>query len=119
MGASVRRCCFSFRQLISESNEAHISHLLSGALKSLNERGWPPIGLKTGGIKRYQPTRASAAKSPKAIRRNTQQRREIRGVLELNDRALAADEVWQLAQQRWPGLGMASVYRTIEALTEE
>src|SRR5208337_3195551 len=38
-----------------------MSHLSSGAFRSLNARGWSPIGLKTGGIKRYQPTSASAA----------------------------------------------------------
>ena len=41
-----------------------MSHLLSEAFRSLNARGWFPIGLKTGGIKRYQPTSASAAVWP-------------------------------------------------------
>ena len=59
------------------------------------------------------------AKSPKTFRRNTQQRREIREVFERNDRPLAADEVLDLAQQKVTGLGMATVYRTIKALSDE
>jgi Fur family transcriptional regulator, ferric uptake regulator len=59
------------------------------------------------------------AKSPKTLRRNTQQRREIREVFERNDRPLAADEVLDLTQQKVTGLGMATVYRTIKALTDE
>src|SRR5208337_3244254 len=59
-GASFRMRCFSFRQLVSDSNDARISHLLSEAFRSLKARGWPPIALKTGGIKRNQPTSASA-----------------------------------------------------------
>jgi Fur family transcriptional regulator, ferric uptake regulator len=55
----------------------------------------------------------------KSFRRNTQQRREIREVFERNDRPLAADEVLQLAQDRMAGLGIATVYRTIKALTDE
>jgi Fur family ferric uptake transcriptional regulator len=55
----------------------------------------------------------------KSFRRNTQQRREIRQVFESNDRPLAADEVLQLAQEKIAGLGMATVYRTIKALTDE
>ena len=61
----------------------------------------------------------SVAKSSKIFRRNTQQRREIREVFERNDRPLAADEVLQLAQEKMAGLGMATVYRTIKALTDE
>jgi Fur family ferric uptake transcriptional regulator len=61
----------------------------------------------------------SAAKTSKTVRRNTQQRREIRGVFERNDRPLAADEVLELTQQKIAGLGMATVYRTIKALTDE
>jgi Fur family ferric uptake transcriptional regulator len=53
------------------------------------------------------------------IRRNTQQRREIREVFERNNRPLASDEVLRLAQQRIAGLGMATVYRTIKTLTDE
>ena len=63
--------------------------------------------------------RSSAAKSPKTFRRSTQQRREIRELFEQNDRPLAADEVLQLAQERIPGLGMATVYRTIKGLIDE
>jgi len=61
------------------------------------------------------PTASTSSK----IRRNTQQRREIREVFERNNRPLASDEVLRLAQQRVAGLGMATVYRTIKALTDE
>jgi len=54
-----------------------------------------------------------------AAGRNTRQRHEIRAVFERNDRPLAADEVLQLAQKRMVGIGMATVYRTIRALTEQ
>ena len=60
-----------------------------------------------------------AARTSKILRRNTQQRREIREVFERNDRPLAADEVLQLAQQKMAGLGIATVYRTIKALSDE
>jgi Fur family ferric uptake transcriptional regulator len=62
---------------------------------------------------------SSVTKSSKTFRRNTQQRREIREVFERNDRPLAANEVLELAQQKMAGLGMATVYRTIKALTVE
>jgi Fur family ferric uptake transcriptional regulator len=61
----------------------------------------------------------SVVTSSKIFRRNTQQRREIREVFARNDRPLAADEVLQLAQEKMAGLGMATVYRTIKALTDE
>jgi Fur family ferric uptake transcriptional regulator len=63
-------------------------------------------------------TPLTAPISSKMIR-NTQQRREIREVFERNNRPLALDEVLHLAQQRVAGLGMATVYRTIKALTDE
>ena len=62
---------------------------------------------------------SNAAQSSKTFLRNTQQRREIRELFEQNDRPLAADEVLQLAQERIPGLGMATVYRTIKGLIDE
>jgi Fur family transcriptional regulator, ferric uptake regulator len=62
---------------------------------------------------------SSAAKTSTTFRRNTQQRREIREVFERNNRPLAADEVLHLAQQKMAGLGMATVYRTIKALSDE
>jgi Fur family ferric uptake transcriptional regulator len=61
----------------------------------------------------------SVVKSTMIFRRKTQQRREILEVFERNDRPLAADEVLRLAQEKMPGLGMATVYRTIKALTDE
>ena len=62
---------------------------------------------------------SNAAQSSKTFLRNTQQRREIRELFEQNDRPLAADEALQLAQERIPGLGMATVYRTIKGLIDE
>jgi Fur family transcriptional regulator, ferric uptake regulator len=62
---------------------------------------------------------AGNAKPLKPLRRNTQQRRQIREVFECNDRPLAADEVLALAQEKISGLGMATVYRTIKALIDE
>ena len=62
---------------------------------------------------------SNVAKSPKTFRRNTQQRREILEVFERNNRPLASEEVLQLAQQKMSGLGIATVYRTIKALTDE
>ncbi len=69
----------------------------------------------------YHPVMASltAAHTSKTIRRNTRQRREIREVFERNDRPLSADEVLDLTQRRMAGLGMATVYRTIKALSDE
>lgn len=61
----------------------------------------------------------SATKSAKTFRRNTQQRHEIREVFERTDRPLGADEVLELAQKKMAGLGMATVYRTIKALTDK
>jgi len=61
----------------------------------------------------------SATRESRSIRRNTQQRREIREVFELSDRPLAADEVLQLAQEKIARQGIATVYRTIKALTDE
>ncbi|MGH8014527.1 MAG: Fur family transcriptional regulator [Candidatus Binataceae bacterium] len=61
----------------------------------------------------------SAAKPLKSFRRNTQQRHQIRSVFERQGRPLSADEVFALAQKKIAGLGMATVYRTIKALTDE
>jgi Fur family ferric uptake transcriptional regulator len=61
----------------------------------------------------------SAAQRSQSFRRNTQQRREIREVFERTDRPLAADEVLELAQERMAGLGIATVYRAIKALTND
>ena len=62
---------------------------------------------------------SNAAQSSKTFLRSTQQRREIRELFEQNDRPLAANEVLQLAQERIPGLGMATVYRTVKGLIDE
>lgn len=52
-------------------------------------------------------------------RRRTRQRDAIRAVLETARRPLSIGEVLQLAQRAVPGLGIATVYRTVGALVEE
>ncbi len=51
--------------------------------------------------------------------RNTRQRAIIRGVLEHADRPLGTQEILDAAQSEMQGLGIATVYRTVKALTEE
>jgi Fur family ferric uptake transcriptional regulator len=53
------------------------------------------------------------------MERNTRQRDAIRQVFEENDRPLGPQEVLDAAQEYRPGLGIATVYRTPKALTEE
>jgi len=52
-------------------------------------------------------------------RRRTRQRAAIRSVLEQASRPLSIGEVLELAQRAVPGLGIATVYRTVGALVEE
>jgi Fur family transcriptional regulator, ferric uptake regulator len=63
--------------------------------------------------------RSIAIKRSRPFRRNTQQQREIRQVFERTDRPLTADEILRLAQEKIAGLGIATVYRTIKALTND
>lgn len=51
--------------------------------------------------------------------RETKQRQAIRGAIEAADRPLSPAEVLEVAQGSVPGLGLATVYRTINALVEE
>lgn len=51
--------------------------------------------------------------------RNTAQREAIRRSLREAGRPLSAVEVLELAQRDVPGLGVATVYRTIKSLVEE
>lgn len=51
--------------------------------------------------------------------RETKQRQAIRRVLDGADRPLSPAEVLTVAQAEVPGLGLATVYRTINALVEE
>ncbi|MCA9754863.1 MAG: transcriptional repressor [Candidatus Eisenbacteria bacterium] len=53
------------------------------------------------------------------MQRNTRQRRAIRKALADADRPLAPEEVLDAAQSDCPGMGMATVYRTIKSLAEE
>lgn len=53
------------------------------------------------------------------MERDTPQRRAIRRVLEQADRPLTPREVLRGAQDDVPALGIATVYRTVKALTEE
>jgi Fur family ferric uptake transcriptional regulator len=53
------------------------------------------------------------------MERNTRQRNAIRQVFAENDRPLGPQEVLDAAQVHLPGLGIATVYRTLKAMTEE
>jgi Fur family ferric uptake transcriptional regulator len=53
------------------------------------------------------------------MQRDTAQRRAIRRALDEAGRPLGALEVLERAQRDVPGLGLATVYRNIKALTEE
>src|SRR6185436_16259908 len=53
------------------------------------------------------------------MKRDTQQRRAIRRTIEDNGRPLSPKEVLDSARGHCPGLGIATVYRTIKALAEE
>ena len=51
-------------------------------------------------------------------RRNTNQRRAIRMVFEATDRPLSTQEVLDAAQKSKPGMGIATVYRTLKLLLD-
>jgi len=53
------------------------------------------------------------------MRRDTRQRRAIRRALRQADRPLSHAEVLIAAQGEVPGLGVATVYRNVQALLEE
>ena len=53
------------------------------------------------------------------MERNTRQREAIRQVLSEADRPMGPQEVLEAAQGYIPSLGIATVYRTLKALTEE
>jgi Fur family ferric uptake transcriptional regulator len=53
------------------------------------------------------------------MERNTRQRAAIRAALEAAGRPLLPQEVLEAAQADVPGLGLATVYRTLKALVEE
>lgn len=53
------------------------------------------------------------------MERNTRQRAAIRAAIQRAARPLLPQEVLQEAQQEVPGLGLATVYRTLKALVEE
>jgi Fur family ferric uptake transcriptional regulator len=52
------------------------------------------------------------------MERDTQQRRAIRAAFEEAGRPLSPQEVLDIAKRRSPGLGIATVYRTIKTLGE-
>jgi Fur family transcriptional regulator, ferric uptake regulator len=52
------------------------------------------------------------------MERDTQQRRAIRAAFEEAGRPLSPQEVLEIAKRRSPGLGIATVYRTIKSLSE-
>ncbi|MEO0513916.1 MAG: transcriptional repressor [Planctomycetota bacterium] len=51
--------------------------------------------------------------------RNTTQRTAVRDAIETADRPLSPQEILELAQADQPGLGIATVYRTVKTGTEE
>ena len=53
------------------------------------------------------------------MERNTSQRRAIRRAFEVADRPIGPAEALEAAQPSAPGLGIATVYRTIKSLVEE
>ena len=52
-------------------------------------------------------------------RRDTEQRRAIREVVLETERPLSVDEILELARERVPAIGVATVYRTLKLLVEE
>ena len=53
------------------------------------------------------------------MKRDTKQRQAIRRVLEEAGRPLGPPEVLEAAQVHHPGIGIATVYRTLKAMVEE
>jgi Fur family transcriptional regulator, ferric uptake regulator len=53
------------------------------------------------------------------MKRNTSQRDAIRRVMVRADRPLSTDEIFEMARSKVPGLGIATVYRTLKSLKEE
>ena len=53
------------------------------------------------------------------MQRNTRQRRAIRRALAEADRPLAPEEVLDTAQTECPGMGIATVYRTLKGLADD
>jgi len=54
-----------------------------------------------------------------SMQRDTNQRKAIREALLAADRPLSPQELLDAAQSRVPGMGMATVYRTVKGLLEE
>lgn len=55
----------------------------------------------------------------RAVERDTRQRKAIRDAIESANRPLAPMEILERAQESVPGLGIATVYRTVKSLVEE
>ena len=53
------------------------------------------------------------------MKRNTSQRDAIRRVMVKANRPLSTDEIFEMARSKVPGLGIATVYRTLKSLKEE
>lgn len=53
------------------------------------------------------------------MQRKTNQRDAIRRALEITDRPLGPQEIWEIAKQDAPSLGIATVYRALKSLVEE
>ncbi len=55
----------------------------------------------------------------KSMERSTRQRQAIRQVMQELNRPLSPSEVLEAARHKVPGLGIATVYRTLKGLVEE
>ncbi len=53
------------------------------------------------------------------MQRKTNQRDAIRRALDITDRPLGPQEIWEIAKQDAPSLGIATVYRALKSLVEE
>ncbi len=56
---------------------------------------------------------------PTHMVRNTQQRETLKKVIETAHRPLSIPEIHELATQKWPRLGIATVYREVKRLSDE
>lgn len=53
------------------------------------------------------------------MQRDTRQRRAIRMTIQASDRPLSPQEIHEAAQEHVPGLGIATVYRTLNGLVKQ
>jgi len=76
----------------------------------------PILPLRTG---HETPDPQPVIGEPRLMERSTAQRKAIHGVLEHASRPLSPPEIFNAARAVAPGLGMATVYRTLKRLLDE